>query len=106
MGWLAVQVGEQSFNVKALFRRVALWLEFPLDVSEGLFVSGYGPWHLSDMPWLFIFAARIGGTAWMAVRGRSIGWSVVTVLSLWFAVVSLYEPWHIPALPGWGLPAV
>ena len=99
VGWLAVQVGEQSFNVKALFRKVALWLEFPLDVSEGLLVSGYGPWHLSDMPWLFIFTALIGGMAWMAVRGRSIGWSVVTVISLWFAVVSLYEPWHIPALP-------
>ena len=99
VGWLALQTGEQSFNVKVLFRRVAGWLEFPLDLTEGLLVSGYGPWHLPDMPWLFIFAAAVGGAAWMAWRGRSVNWTVTAVIVLWFAVVSLYEPWHIPALP-------
>ena len=99
IGWLAIQTGEQSFNVKVLFRRIASWLEFPLDMSEGLLISGYGPWHLSDMPWLFIFAAAVGGASWMAWRGRSERWAVTAAIVLWFAVVSLYEPWHIPALP-------
>jgi glycine betaine/proline transport system permease protein len=99
IGWVAIQVGNESFNVKYLFRRVAGWLEFPLDLSEGLLISGHGPWHLSDMPWLPIFAAMVGGSIWLAIRGRSVRWAVIAAIALWFAVVSLYEPWHIPALP-------
>ena len=99
VGWVTIQVGNESFNLKVLFRRIAGWLEFPLDLSEGLLVSGYGPWHLSDMPWLPIFAILVGGSAWMSIRGRSVRWAVIGAITLWFAVVSLYEPWHIPALP-------
>ena len=99
IGWITLQTAEESFNVKVLIRLVARWLEFPLDVSQGLLISGYGPWHLPDMPWLFIFAAAVGGGVWMARRRDSVPWLVVTGLVAWAAVVSLYEPWHIPALP-------
>ena len=66
IGWLALQTSEESFNVKVLFRQIARWLEFPLDVTEGLLISGYGPWHLPNMPWLFIFVLLGGGTGWLA----------------------------------------
>ena len=98
-GWLALQTNEESFNVKAFFRQVARWLEFPLDVTEGLLISGYGPWHLPDMPWLFIFVLLVGGAGWLAWQRRSTPLAVATLLLGWMAVVSLYEPWHIPALP-------
>jgi len=98
-GWLALQTNEESFNVKAFFRQVARWLEFPLDVTEGLLISGYGPWHLPDMPWLFIFVLLVGGAGWLAWQRRSTPLAVTTLLLGWMAVVSLYEPWHIPALP-------
>ena len=71
IGWLALQTNEESFNVKAFFRQVARWLEFPLDVTEGLLISGYGPWHLPDMPWLFIFVLLVGGAGWLAWQRRS-----------------------------------
>ena len=99
IGWLALQTNEESFNVKAFFRQVARWLEFPLDVTEGLLISGYGPWHLPDMPWLFIFVLLVGGAGWLAWQRRSTPLAVATLLLGWMAVVSLYEPWHIPALP-------
>ena len=99
IGWLALQTNEESFNVKAFFRQVARWLEFPLDVTEGLLISGYGPWHLPDMPWLFIFVLLVGGVGWLAWQRRSTPLAVTTLLLGWMAVVSLYEPWHIPALP-------
>ena len=99
IGWLALQTNEESFNVKALFRQVARWLEFPLDVTEGLLISGYGPWHLPNMPWLFIFVLLVGGAGWQAWQRRSTPLAVTTLLLGWMAVVSLYEPWHIPALP-------
>nr|MCS5665261.1 hypothetical protein [Acidimicrobiales bacterium] len=99
IGWLALQTNEESFNVKAFFRQVARWLEFPLDVTEGLLISGYGPWHLPDMPWLFIFVLLVGGAGWLAWQRRSTPLAVTTLLLGWMAVVSLYEPWHIPALP-------
>ena len=99
VGWVAIQTGNESFNVKILFRRIAGWLEFPLDVSEGLFISGYGPWHLEDMPWLPIFALLVGGCLWQASRTREVKWLVTGAVVLWVAVISLYEPWHIPALP-------
>jgi len=98
-GWLALLTNEESFNVKAFFRQVARWLEFPLDVTEGLLISGYGPWHLPDMPWLFIFVLLVGGAGWLAWQRRSTPLAVATLLLGWMAVVSLYEPWHIPALP-------
>ena len=99
VGWVTLQTNEESFNVKALFRQVARWLEFPLDVAEGLLISGYGPWHLPDMPWLFIFVLLVGGTGWLAWQRRSTAWAMATALIGWMAAVSLYEPWHIPALP-------
>jgi len=99
IGWLALQTNEESFNVKAFFRQVARWLEFPLDVTEGLLISGYGPWHLPDMPWLFIFVLLVGGTGRLAWNRRSTALAVTALLLGWMAVVSLYEPWHIPALP-------
>jgi len=99
VGWVTLQTNEESFNVKAFFRQVARWLEFPLDVTEGLLISGYGPWHLPDMPWLFIFALLVGGAGWQAWQRRSTALAVTTLLLGWMAVVSLYEPWHIPALP-------
>ena len=99
IGWLALQTNEESFNVKAFFRQVARWLEFPLDVTEGLLISGYGPWHLPNMPWLFIFVLLVGGAGWQAWQRRSTPLAVTTLLLGWMAVVSLYEPWHIPALP-------
>ena len=98
-GWLALLTNEESFNVKAFFRQVARWLEFPLDVTEGLLISGYGPWHLPDMPWLFIFVLLVGGAGWLAWQRRSTPLAVATLVLGWMAVVSLYEPWHIPALP-------
>jgi len=99
IGWLALLTNEESFNVKAFFRQVARWLEFPLDVTEGLLISGYGPWHLPDMPWLFIFVLLVGGAGRLAWQRRSTALAVTTLLLGWMAVVSLYEPWHIPALP-------
>ena len=99
IGWLALQTNEESFNVKAFFRQVARWLEFPLDVTEGLLISGYGPWHLPDMPWLFIFVLLVGGAGRLAWNRRSTALAVTALLLGWMAVVSLYEPWHIPALP-------
>jgi len=99
VGWVTLQTGEESFNVKVLFRMVARWLEFPLDVSQGLLISGHGPWHLPNMPWLFIFPVAVGGAAWMAWKRSSVTWLVATGLTTWAAIVSLYEPWHIPALP-------
>ncbi len=99
VGWVTLQTNEESFNVKAFFRQVARWLEFPLDMTEGLLISGYGPWHLPDMPWLFIFALLVGGAGWMAWQRRSTAWTMTTAFVGWMAVVSLYEPWHIPALP-------
>ena len=69
VGWVTLQTNEESFNVKAFFRQIARWLEFPLDMTEGLLISGYGPWHLPDMPWLFIFALLVGGAGWMITVG-------------------------------------
>ena len=98
-GWVCLQTVEESFNVKVFFRQVARWLEFPLDVTEGLLISGYGPWHLPNMPWLFIFVLLVGAAARMAWQRRSALWTVLAGLVAWSAAVSLYEPWHIPALP-------
>ena len=99
IGWVTLQTSEESFNVKVLFRQIARWLEFPLDVTEGLLISGYGPWHLPNMPWLFIFILLGGGTGWLAWQRKSTALTVTTLLLGWVAVVCLYEPWHIPALP-------
>jgi ABC-type proline/glycine betaine transport system permease subunit len=99
IGWVALQTKEESFNVKSFFRLVAGWLEFPLDVTEGLLISGYGPWHLPNMPWIFIFALLISGGGWLAWQRRSTAWAISTLLLGWAAAVSLYEPWHIPSLP-------
>jgi len=112
VGWVLFQTPEQSFQTKVLFRRVAEWLEAPLDISQGLFISGYPlqfgdfPWlgdrewlHLGRLPWAVLFAGLVGGGLWQAWRKRSPGWAMVSAIVAWYAFVGFYEPWDIPALP-------
>jgi len=112
VGWVLFQTPEQSFQTKVLFRRVAEWLEAPLDISQGLFISGYPlqfgdfPWlgdrewlHLGRLPWAVLFAGLVGGGLWQAWRKRSPGWATVSAIVAWYAFIGFYEPWDIPPLP-------
>ncbi|MBC8365267.1 MAG: ABC transporter permease subunit [Actinobacteria bacterium] len=111
-GWILFQTSEESFQVKVLLRRVAEWLEAPLDISEGLLIRGYPlqfgdfPWlgdrewlHLGVLPWVVLFAGMVGGGAYLAWQRRSGGWAAVSLLVAWYAFIGFYEPWDIPALP-------
>ncbi len=112
VGWILFQTSEESFQVKVLIRRMAEWLEAPLDISEGLLISGYPlqfgdfPWlgdrewlHLGVLPWVVLFAGMVGGGAYMAWQKRSGGWAAMSVLVAWYAFIGFYEPWDLPALP-------
>ena len=112
VGWILFQTSEETFQVKVLIRRMAEWLEAPLDISEGLLISGYPlqfgdfPWlgdrewlHLGVLPWAVLFAGMVGGGAYMAWQKRSGGWAAMSVLVAWYAFIGFYEPWDLPALP-------
>ena len=112
VGWVLFQTSEESFQVKVLLRRIAVWLEAPLDITEGLLISGYPhqfgdfPWlgdrewlHLGVLPWAVLLAGMVGGGAFTAWKRRSGGWAVITLGVAWYAFVGFYEPWDIPALP-------
>ncbi|MCH2415110.1 MAG: hypothetical protein MK199_10665, partial [Acidimicrobiales bacterium] len=105
-GWILFQTSEESFQVKVLLRRLAQWLEAPLDISEGLLIRGYPlqfgdfPWlgdrewlHLGALPWAVLFAGMVGGGAYLAWKRQSGGWIAVTLGVAWYAFVGFYEPW-------------
>ena len=111
-GWILFQTSEDSFQVKVLLRRLAEWLEAPLDISEGLLIHGYHlqfgdfPWlgdrewlHLGVLPWAVLFAGMVGGGAFLTWQRRSGGWAAVTLGIAWYGFIGFYEPWDIPALP-------
>ncbi|MCH2412708.1 MAG: ABC transporter permease subunit, partial [Acidimicrobiales bacterium] len=111
-GWILFQTSEESFQVKVLLRRLAQWLEAPLDISEGLLIRGYPlqfgdfPWlgdrewlHLGALPWAVLFAGMVGGGAYLAWKRQSGGWIAVTLGVAWYGFIGFYEPWDIPALP-------
>ena len=112
VAWVTTQEPSQSFNARYAIRRIAGWLEAPLDISEGLFISGYElqfgdfPWlgdrewlHLGVLPWYLVFGVLIAGGARMAWQRRSGAWTAGTLFLGWYAFVGFYEPWNIPALP-------
>ena len=111
-GWILFQTSEESFQVKVLLRRLAQWLEAPLDISEGLLIRGYPlqfgdfPWlgdrewlHLGALPWAVLFAGMVGGGAYLAWKKQSGGWIAITLGVAWYGFIGFYEPWDIPALP-------